>query len=608
MRDGKGGSMAKRLHFPIRFKILITLLAVVTVVVSMITLNMANLFHADKKAYIRDLTSVIVANTSEEARSVLSGYQERLKIFSRIMYDGKLPPDQKVRLLSGLFEDSREFVAITFSEKGKTLFSLYDANSLRGAGLGKTKFQKYRLEHPIPMDRIRKETVFVENSTLSEKLPTLSMAILETDPATGKETIAEAIVRLDGLLRLARRSRVFETYLVDSRGILLAQADVKQVGTRTPVTWIPEIKNLKGRQGMVTTLEYTQGGGEKIGGFGRVEFGELLVAVQIPKTSAYLTARSLLNNLIYSSFLMLAIAAFLSFLWSNKITRPVELLSHASKVVAQGKFDVHVEPTSRDEIGDLAESFNQMTTELKYREEALKEAQNKLIQSEKMSAFGQLGAGIAHEVKNPLAGILGYAQISLRKVDKDSPLHKNLQVIEKETKRCRTIIDNLLKFARQDKVVFHPVDPNSIVEDAVTIMDHQLRMHQVTLQRNLAPDLPRVMGNANQLQQVLMNLFINAQQSMEGKPGSVTVSTRLLDSGQIEICITDTGSGMPEEVRARMFEPFFTTKPSGKGTGLGLSVSYGIVKDHNGDISVESEHGRGTSFVITLPVIESHAG
>jgi signal transduction histidine kinase len=600
--------MAKRLHFPIRFKILITLLAVVTAVVSLITLNMANLFHVDKKAYIRDLTSVIVANTSEEARSVLSGYQERLKIFSRIMYDGKLPPDQKVRLLSGLFEDSREFVAITFSERGKPLFSLYDANTLRSAGLGKTRFQKYRLEHPIPMDRIRKEKVFVENSTLSEKLPTLSMVILQTDPETGKETIAEAIVRLDSLLRLARRASAFETFLVDSRGILLAQADVKQVGMRTPVTWIPELDSIKEQPSMVTTLEYRQGGGEMIGGFGRVEFGELLVAVQIPKSSAYLTTRSLLNNLIYSSLIMLAVAALLSFIWSKKITRPVELLSKASKVVGQGKFDIQVEPSSRDEIGELAESFNQMTNELKSREEALTVTQNKLVQSEKMAAFGQLGAGIAHEVKNPLAGILGYAQISLRKVDQENPLHKNLQIIEKETKRCRTIIDNLLKFARQEKVALDPVDPNMVVEDAAAIVEHQLAMHQVKLEKDLASDLPRVKGNANQLQQVLMNLFINAQQSMEGKPGSVTVSTRLLDSGRIEMRISDTGPGMPEEVRARIFEPFFTTKPSGKGTGLGLSVSYGIVKDHKGEFSVESEHGEGTTFVITIPVIESRAG
>ncbi|NNG47184.1 MAG: HAMP domain-containing protein [Deltaproteobacteria bacterium] len=600
--------MAKRLHIPIRFKVLITLLAVITVVVSLITFNMAKLFHADKEASIRDLTSVIAANTAEEARSLLSGYREKLQVFGRIMFDGKLPSDQKVRLLAGLFEESGDFVAVTFYEKGKNPFTLYDANALGSAGLSKADVQRYRLEHPIPMDRLRREKVFVENSTLAEKLPTLTMVILQGDPETGRETIAEAVVRLDSLLRLARRSVVFDTYLVDSRGILLARADRNQVGMRTPVDWTPDLTNLKYQPSMVTTLEYSLGGEEKIGGFGRVEFGELLVGVEIPKTAAYLTARDLLTNLIYSSILMVMVAAFLSFIWADRITHPVELLSKASRVVAQGKFDVHVQPTSRDEIGELAESFNQMTHELKSREDALSEAQNKLIQSEKMAAFGQLGAGIAHEVKNPLAGILGYAQISLRKMDQENPLHKNLLVIEKETKRCKTIIDNLLRFARQEKVALDPVDPNTVVEDAVAIVEHQLNMNKVKLEKDLALDLPRIKGNSNQLQQVLMNLFINGQQSMEGKPGSVKVSTRLLASGQIELRVSDTGPGMDEEIRAKIFEPFFTTKPSGKGTGLGLSVSYGIIKDHQGEISVESELGKGTTFFITIPVHESRVG
>jgi signal transduction histidine kinase len=600
--------MEKRLLIPIRFKVLITLLAVITVVVSLITVNMGKMFHADKEASIRDLTSVIAANTAEEARSLLSGYRERLQVFGRITFDGELSPDQKVRLLTGLFEDSGEFVAVTFYEQEKNPFTLYDAKTLGSAGLSKADVQRYRLEHPIPMDRLRREKVFVENSTLAEKLPTLTMAILQGDPETGRETIAEAVVRLDSLLRLARRSVVFDTYLVDSRGILLAQADRKKVGMRTPVDWTPELKYLKEQPSMVGTLEYRQGGKEMIGGFGRVEFGELLVGVEIPKTAAYLTARDLLTNLIYSSILMIMVAALLSFFWADRITHPVELLSKASRVVAQGKFDVHVQPTSRDEIGELAESFNQMTHELKSREEALSEAQNKLIQSEKMAAFGQLGAGIAHEVKNPLAGILGYTQISLRKVDQENPLHKNLQIIEKETKRCKTIIDNLLRFARQEKVAMDPVDPNTVVEDAIAIIGHQLSMNKVKLEKDLAPGLPRIKGNSNQLQQVLMNLFINAAQSMEGNPASVKVSTRLLTSGQIELRVSDTGPGMDEEIRARIFEPFFTTKPSGKGTGLGLSVSYGIIKDHQGEISVESELGKGTTFLITIPAHESHLG
>jgi signal transduction histidine kinase len=222
-----------------------------------------------------------------------------------------------------------------------------------------------------------------------------------------------------------------------------------------------------------------------------------------------------------------------------------------------------------------------------------------------MAAFGQLGAGIAHEVKNPLAGILGYTQLSLRKMNKEDVLYKNLQVIEKETKRCRTIIDNLLKFARQEKVSFEPVEINRVVDDAAAIVDHQLGMHKVKLEKDCAPGLPGIMGNANQVQQVLMNIMINAQQAMDGKPGLVKISTREIQGERIEIRVIDTGPGISEEIRSKLFEPFFTTKSAGKGTGLGLSVSYGIIKDHGGDITVESEAGKGSAFVITLPVIGS---
>ena len=146
---------------------------------------------------------------------------------------------------------------------------------------------------------------------------------------------------------------------------------------------------------------------------------------------------------------------------------------------------------------------------------------------------------------------------------------------------------------------------NQVVEDTAALMDHQLGIHQVRLQQDLAPGLPPVLGNANQLQQVLMNLLINSQQAMEGQPGQVTIATGLSRSGRVEIRVSDTGPGIPVEIRHRLFDPFFTTKPAGKGTGLGLSVTYGIIKDHKGEIRVESKPGEGATFVIGLPAAGS---
>jgi len=442
----------------------------------------------------------------------------------------------------------------------------------------------------------------VINSTISERLPTLTLASLQSNPDDKDRIIAVAVIKLDRILELARQSKVFETYVLDSQGILLAHRDTGEVARHEKVAWIPRQKELLEGNVMIRTLEFNRKGVELVGGFGRVPEGGLLVGVNIPKSAAYLTARGLLNNLIGVSLGLLVGAALLSLLWAYRITRPIEMLSKASRNVGKGDFDVHVTPASNDEIGELAESFNQMTDELHSREIALNKAQEQLIQSEKMAAFGQLGAGIAHEVKNPLAGILGYTQLSLRKAEKETPLHKNLLIIEKETRRCTEIIESLLKFARQEKFNPELVDINGVIEDAAAIVDHQLGIHEIRLDKELSPALPRIMGNANQIQQVLMNLMINAQQAMDGIPGIVRLKSRLLDPEHIEVRVSDNGPGMSEEVKARLFEPFFTTKTAGKGTGLGLSVSFGIIKEHRGEIRIESEPGAGATFIITLPV------
>jgi signal transduction histidine kinase len=323
--------------------------------------------------------------------------------------------------------------------------------------------------------------------------------------------------------------------------------------------------------------------------------------VQIPKSAAYLTSRELLSDLLALSLVLLAGAALLSLFWSRRLTRPIEKLSEATRMVGQGRFEIEVHTGSQDEIDALAGSFNRMAGELKTRETALKDLYGQLVQSEKMAAFGSLGAGLAHEVKNPLAGILGITQLSLRGVESGHILEKNLKIIEKETKRCKTIIENLLKFARQEQVEFSEVDIPQVVADAYAIVDHQLGINSIRVEQEVAEGIPSCRGNANQLQQVLMNLMINAQQAMAGAPGTVKLSAQKGERGGIEVRVSDSGPGIPPQIQNKIFDPFFTTKPAGQGTGLGLSVTYGIVKDHGGDIRLESELGQGATFIITLP-------
>ncbi len=593
--------MFKAFRFPIRFKILLTLLSVMTVVVSLITFTMANLFHTDKTAYIHDLTSVIALHMAEEARAYLEGYQERLQVFARVIYDPNLEAARKSELLGKLFEDFQEFVAVSVYEDGTERATIYDAKALEAVNLTREDFVEFRSKNPLALEPIQNGEIYVENSTVSDRMPTITLAMDYKTPMDGKPVVLAAIVRLERLLHLAGRSKVFETFLIAADTTLLAHSDAGQVMRKTKVDWIPRLKGIEENRSLGSTLEYTRDGVEMVGGFAPVQFGGLLAGVQIPKTAAYLTGRELLNNLIGVSLLLLVVSAVLSLFWSRRITRPIEHLSGATREVAKGQFDIQVVPSSRDEIGELAGSFNQMASELNAREQSLKQAQAALIQSEKMAAFGQLGAGIAHEVKNPLAGILGYAQLTMRKTEKESPVYKNLEIIEKETKRCKTIIENLMKFARQEKVEFKSTDLNRVVEDTMAIMDHQMSINQVRLEKDLVPNLPPIRGNANQLQQVLMNLMINAQQAMDGKPGQVRVMTRRLDQGRVEVRLSDTGPGIPKEIQAKIFEPFFTTKPAGKGTGLGLSVTYGIIRDHKGEIRVEGEPGEGATFILIFP-------
>jgi signal transduction histidine kinase len=600
--------MQWRFKFPIRFKILIALLLIVTSVVSLITFSMANLFHTDKSAYIHDLTSEMALNTAAETRALLVGYRERLQVFTRLLSDEELAPAHKSKLLKQLFKDFHEFVAITLYEKnGIELTTIYDAKTLDKASLTKESLLAYRKDYPLPFNRIKKGQVFVANSTINKKLPAFTLAISQKASANDREdAVVAAIIRLDGLQRLAKRSKVFTTFIADYKGKTLAHTDLQSVIRRKPVRWVSGIKGLQKQRSHGSTHEFVQHGDTMVGGLAGIEIGNLLAGVQIPKAAAYLTARELLNNLMIVALVLLIVAAILSLFGSRLITRPLERLSEAAKVVAKGQFDIQVASSSRDEIGKLAQSFNQMTSELDDREKALKDAQAALIQSEKLAAFGQLGAGIAHEIKNPLAGIQGLTQLSLRKMDKSAPVYKNLTIIEKETNRCTTIIQNLLKFARQEKVAFEPVDVNQTAQDAIAIVEHQLQMNKVKLQKKFATALPIVLGNANQIQQVLINLMVNAQQAMEGTPGEVTVTTLSTNSNHVQVQVSDTGPGIPADLHVKIFEPFFTTKEVGKGTGLGLSVSYGIIREHKGEIKVESSPGKGTTFKISLPVETVH--
>jgi signal transduction histidine kinase len=597
--------MIRRFQTPIRLKILVALLFIVTGVVGAITLTMANLFHQDKRAYVNDLVSIVALSTAEECRSLLMSYAERVHSFARIIDNEELDPGGEPPLIEGLFRDFPDLVAVAIYDEDAEIVAAYNAKALETAGLS-TEALAASNERRLPELRQLKDGEFwVRNTTLSDGLPAMTIVQAVPAEANRRRLLATAVLRLDSLMRAAVRSGGFNIYVVDADGTLLAAADPRLVMRRESAGSAASTELAHAGRATGLALEYERDGVPTTGAYASVNFGGVMAAAEVPSSAAIMASRELLGNLLTVSFVLLLLAAAVGLIWASSLTRPIERLARATREVAKGHFNVEVRVNSKDEIGGLAASFNQMASELRRREQALDEAQNQLVQSEKMAAFGQFSAGIAHEVKNPLAGILGCAQLALRKTEAESSVEQNLKLIEKETKRCKTIIENLLKFARQEKAIQRPIEINPVVEDATAIVNHQLELSKVKLEKQLADGLPQFRGNANQLQQVLMNLMINAQQAMEDRPGHVKVLTRRTDTGQIEIVVSDDGPGMTDAIKAKLFEPFFTTKPGGKGTGLGLSVSFGIIRDHNGEITIDSRPGEGATFTIRIPAIEA---
>ncbi|NOT33893.1 MAG: HAMP domain-containing protein [Candidatus Eisenbacteria bacterium] len=594
--------MKLRKRMPLRLKILITVLVIVTGAVGAITFTMANLFHQDKRTYITDVVSMVSISTADQARTVLISYQDRLRGLTRLLERSDLPVKEREDLLQGFFRDLRVVVAARLMEGERLVAAADHLDGLSQRGWTPEAFEAAWREVAVPVERVRDGQAFVGTLQNAGREPLLVMAVAQS--ASARKSPLVLVAFLDGrdLERILQRSRLMELSLWTNEGLPLVRRAAPQDGGTASLSMARQIGLLRASKSSNMTLDYVSGRREWIGGLAEVSIGGLVAVAELPRSAEFLAVRELLNRLIAVAALLLVIATLLGVWGAERITRPLEQLSNAARQIGRGEFDTQVLVRTGDEIGTLANAFNEMAHELRAREERLAAAQQQLVQSEKLAAFGQLGAGIAHEVKNPLAGILACAQLSLRLTEENGPLRRNIELIEKETRRCKTILESLLRFARQEKALFESIDPNQAVVDAVEIVGHQLKMNGVEIESVLGTEVPRIMGNSNQLQQVLINLMMNAQQAMGEAGGTVRVQTRRADNDYLEIRVTDDGPGIPRENRERIFEPFFSTKPTGKGTGLGLSVSFGIVKDHGGEIAVESEVGAGATFVIRLPL------
>jgi two-component system NtrC family sensor kinase len=300
------------------------------------------------------------------------------------------------------------------------------------------------------------------------------------------------------------------------------------------------------------------------------------------------------------------------------VNRPLARLARGIERVTNGDLSPVELDGRRDEIAIITARFNAMMEELKRSRaeihdlnaklrdkveegtEKLQKAEAQLVQAGKLVAMGELAAGIAHEINNPLTGVLTYSTLLLK--DASEPeLKEDLQVIVDETTRCRDIVKKLLDFARRDKPQKKPANLNKVIRDTLKLLRNQALFQNIELHEDFDGNLPESRLDMNQIKQVLMNMFINAAEAMKGT-GALRIETKTCREPRcIEAAITDTGPGIPKDKLDKIFEPFYTSKGSGRGTGLGLAVSLGIIKEHGGTIDVESYVGRGTTFRIRLP-------
>jgi two-component system, NtrC family, sensor kinase len=421
------------------------------------------------------------------------------------------------------------------------------------------------------------------------------------------------------LARIARRiveagdTRGWVAWMVDDRGRLIAHPDSKVASRLRDMSEHPALTALGSR---------TQGSfflKDSLVAFARVPELGWGVIIDQPRSEALAEIRSTRRVTLFWTGVSILALLILGWLFTGRITRNLRLLVNGAEEFSKGNLSARVAIASHDEVGILASTFNHMGEELaasreeieawnrelskrvEDRTRELEIAHRRLLETSKLAAIGQLGAGVAHEINNPLVGILGNVQLVLKNLESSPRELEMLKKIELAAKRCREVTQNLLRFSEQEEDPEHvEVDLCKVLEDAFSLTEQQLREQNINTSWDVLPGV-KVTGDHRQLMRVFLSLFSNAKTAMRENGGVLVVRSSKVSAAEVKVLVADTGKGIPPEQLERIFEPFFTTKDVWTNTGLGLSVAYRVIADHGGRIDVESEPGRGSSFSVFLP-------
>jgi two-component system NtrC family sensor kinase len=334
-----------------------------------------------------------------------------------------------------------------------------------------------------------------------------------------------------------------------------------------------------------------------------------------------LIKESFIRHFLFALIMIIFLSLILNLFLNKVVSNPIKALSSAMDGIRLKGMSHEIQISSNDEIGLLANSFNEMSQSLKQREQEVKQYTTKLeemvkartkeledsheqlLQTEKISSMGRLAGSVAHEINNPIGIIVSRAECMLMDAKEhgySDLLMKDLDVLIKHANRIASITKGILMFSRKSPAEFNLLEIDNLIDETLLLLGKELSTGNISVQKQTDRDIPRIYGNGSQLQQVLLNLIMNARDAMPDG-GTITINSQCDSRGLVHISLSDTGSGIEEEYLDKIFDPFFSTKKEGVHAGLGLSVIYGIIKDHSGEISVESKAGEGTTFHIMIP-------
>lgn len=586
------------MRLSLRLQLMVLVGALVGGAVGVYVWRATRVITEDKTASVYDGNALVAGTVATQVDEAVGGIADKLRYFGQ---EFETTPGDAERRARSLFSADEEILSLEVhkqtGEGYERAYLFVDSGRLAALNITPDDLSQARRRTPAPLEATRGGATVLQNASLA---PDLALLRVSTSTSDGRAVVT-ADLRPEWLLRTVSSSKHYRVFLVDGVGQVLADPDAVKViehADRSKSDIVQKALNERLARG---AAEYQAEDGEKLASWARLTSVPGAVIVEVPRDAVFRATRELVERSVLFAFGVVFAALAVGIVLSRRATAPLDELRRTMAIVSRGEYGLEAPVDGPREIRDVGRAFNELSRELRRRSEELQRTHFQLVQSEKLSAVGELSASIAHEVKNPMVGIVGFAQMGLQSASVDE-MHEYFSLIEQDTMRANQILVSLLEFARPPEVEMVELDVNEVVDSAMQLCRHRLRLDGVSLEVTLGPGLSRVRGNGNQLRQVLLNLALNAGQALEATERKlVRVTTERASEGWTVITVSDNGPGMSEEVRSNLFKPFFTTKLRSRGTGLGLSVSRSIIEAHRGSIEVVSRPGEGATFSIRLP-------